>query len=131
MSGTKRISGALAAVAMTGVVLGACVSPGADLGPAVRDENHLPAVVIPATRDTDKLSSLVDTSIRGGRSARALALMAAARAAAQAATGQEARANAARAAAQTATGHEAWANAKRAAAQATATGGTTRRMLPR
>ena len=100
MSGTKRISGALAAVAMTGLVLGACVSPGAGLGAAVRDENHLPAAVVPAGRDTDKLAADAASGPRIGRSSEALKLQAAARAAEQAATATEAKANAQRAAAE-------------------------------
>jgi hypothetical protein len=101
MSGTKRISGALAAVAMTGLVLGACVSPGAGLGAAVRDENHLPAAVVPAGRDTDRLAGDAAASgLRIGRSSEALKLQAAARAAEQAVTATEAKANAQRAAAE-------------------------------
>jgi len=104
MSGTKRISGALAAVAMTGLVLGACVSPGAGLGAAVRDENHLPAAVVPAGRDTDKLAGdaarSISSLVQGGGAEREAIKQATARAAEQAATATEAKANAQRAAAE-------------------------------
>lgn len=149
MSGTKRISGALAAVAMTGLVLGACVSPGAGLGAAVRDENHLPAAVVPAGRDTDKLAGdaarSISSLVQGGGAEREAIKQAAARVAEQAATtSQEAQANNQRAAAeqaaaqiaeQAAVSQEAWASAQRAAAQSNSSsaplGPTTRRMLPR
>jgi hypothetical protein len=58
MSGSTRISGVVAALAISGVLLGACVAPGAGLsGSAVRDENHAPNAAPAGGRDTDKIAT--------------------------------------------------------------------------